>query len=87
MDDNIYESTLAYLNQYDYLKKSIPSLDIYGSQDKQFSLLSLPASPNPKMLYEYYKNQILDSDEMVSSYNHDLILCDGSRAGWATGPR
>ena len=72
----MYKKALEYLQNNDRGSSNISQLDLKPSQDRQFSLLSLPASPSPEALYNFYKNKQSHNEEMVSSYIHDLILYD-----------
>ena len=73
VDDLMYEKAFEYLKENDKTSRKIPPLDLKPSQDKQFSLLSLPASPNPESLYKFYQTRYSNDEEMTNSYVHDLI--------------
>jgi len=76
VDDIMYEKAVEYLQDNDEAPHSIPHLDLQPSQDKQFSILSLPASPNPENLHAYYASGHVEGEDMVPAYIHDLILYD-----------
>ena len=73
VDKTMYENALKFFNDYSKSDKT-PPLVLKPSRDKDFSILSLPASVNPESLFSFYKKAVLDNKEMISSYIHDLIL-------------
>ena len=80
IDDQMYEKALKYFFDNIQEKRDIPNLSLKPQSDKQFSVLSLPASNDPESLYKYYENKnsgnINDSfaGEFQSACIHDLIL-------------
>lgn len=73
VDDMMYARAVEYLQENDKTSRKVPHLDLKPSQEKQFSLLSLPASPNPESLYNFYQTRHSNDEGMTTSYVHDLI--------------
>ena len=59
VDDLMYEKAFEYLKENDKTSRKIPPLDLKPSQDKQFSLLSLPASQTQRVFINFIKPDIL----------------------------
>jgi hypothetical protein len=76
IDDIMYEKAVEYFQTNYEAPSKIPHLDLQPSHDKEFSILSLPASPSPEHLYTYYESQHVEGEGLVSAYVHDLILYD-----------
>lgn len=75
VDDAVYEQALQYLGAHERQPHSAAQLQLRPTADKRFSILSLPASPSPTCLYDFY-NAADDErhDEMTAASVHDLLL-------------
>jgi len=74
VDDMMYKKALQYLEENSKITKDIPSFDLQPTDLKEFSILSLPASPTPEDLCGFYQTRYDNNEDMVPSYVHDLIL-------------
>ncbi len=77
VDDAVYEKALAYLLENQKKSTAPLALMLNPVQEKDFSTLSLPASPSPEHLYRFYESRAdyeATTDELTPAYIHDLLL-------------
>jgi len=75
VNDDVFEAYVKYYHDNKKLMQDAPKLILPQDFGKEFSLSSLPASQNPKELWEYYSSGNKDSygAEFTRKYVHDLI--------------
>ncbi len=76
VDDEVYARALTYIEANKTKPPPLPPLDLRPLGDKRFSRLSLPSSPNPESLHDYYRSVANNAEpqEDASAFIHDLNL-------------
>jgi len=76
VDENVYEKALEYFRNNKCKVEEAPPLPLPLPFDKHFSILSLPATESPEVLYSYYQDleHEWDKEDRVAACVHDLIL-------------
>ena len=76
VDDAIYQTVCKYCEENGSKAPPLPPLKMPKVADKRFSKLSLPSSPNPELLFQFYQapNKNDDADTEAAAFMHDLTL-------------
>lgn len=76
VDDAIFRKAKEYQAALPKQETSLPELQLIPAVQKTFSWLSLPASKNPEVLFEFYEalNTNMAPSKDVAVFMHDLIL-------------
>ena len=79
VDDTVYEQALEYLRTNKQETSTVPPLALEPTDNREFSILSLPASEGPEQLYSFYATAADNDQEQpagkdVAACAHDLIL-------------
>ncbi len=69
VDDSLYEMAAQYAQQH-RASTELPPFDL-PTPDVEFSILSLPASPNPRLFYNWYRDLGSLPDDQLPAYAHD----------------
>ena len=76
IDDRLYEVACRYRDNNSSTTDTTPPLVLDSSDNKEFSMLSLPAIQSPCDLYQIYRNpeQFIDESDTYAAFVHDIHL-------------